>query len=156
MEITALIAQHLIDVHMGNNWTEVDLSGALSDVTVEEATTITNASPNTIAAILHHITYWNRRMVGRINGEDFPESTVNGFDVPQLHSLEDWQQLKDDNLASAQGLATAIRGFDKDKLEVPILPGYSTAYKNLQGSVEHVHYHLGQIVIIKQLLRHGK
>lgn len=153
MEITALIAQHLLDVHIGNNWTEVDLSDTLKDITLEEAITVTGASPNTIASLVHHITYWSRHMIGRINGVEVPIPPSNGFDVPLPDSPEDWLQLKADNIASAHELATAIRAFDAAKLEYPILPGYSSAYKNLQGSVEHVHYHLGQIVIIKKLLR---
>ncbi|MGN6163930.1 MAG: hypothetical protein ACTHOF_05245 [Flavisolibacter sp.] len=29
---------------------------------------------------------------------------------------------------------------------------YGTYYRNLQGIIEHTHYHLGQIVLIKKLL----
>ena len=150
MEITALIAQHLLAVHTGNNWTEVDLSGILEDVTAEEALTVTAASPNTIASLLHHITYWNRLMIRRIKGVETAIPASNGYDIP---ANMNWLDLKDDNIASAHELAAAIREFDASKLVQPILPGYSTAYKNLQGTVEHVHYHLGQIVIIKKLLR---
>ena len=150
MEITALIAQHLLDVHIGNNWTDVNLSGTLVDVTAQEALTVSPASPNTIAALVHHITYWNRHMIGRMSGVEAAIPTANGFDLP---FPLDWQQLKDDNISSAHELATAIREFDITRLEQPILPGFSSAYKNLQGTVEHVHYHLGQIVIIKKLLR---
>lgn len=153
MKITELIAQHLIDVHAGNNWTDVDLSGTLKDVTVEEAITVSAASPNTIAALLHHITYWNRAMIKRMAGMVVPDTPANGYDVPLISATVEWQRLKEDNLASAQELAAAIRAFDESKLYMPILPGHSTAYKNMQGTVEHVHYHLGQMVIIKKLLR---
>ena len=150
MEVTALIALHLLEVHIGNNWTDVDLSGTLEDVTADEAFTVTAASPNTIASLLHHISWWNYHMIGRINGVEGNIPASNGFDIPENM---DWQQIKDENIISAHELATAIREFDVTRLEQPILPGYSSAYKNLQGSVEHVHYHLGQIVIIKKLLR---
>jgi uncharacterized damage-inducible protein DinB len=150
MEITALIAQHLLDVHTGNNWTDVNLAGALQDITAEEAVKVTAASPNTIASLLHHITYWNRYMIGRMNGVEAPIPPANGFDLPANF---DWQQLKADNITSAHELANAIRAYDIIKLEHPIIPGFSSAYKNLQGTVEHVHYHLGQIVIIKNLIK---
>src|SRR4051812_30824317 len=151
MEITALIAQHLLDVHLGNNWTDVNLSATVEDVTEKEAVTVSAASPNTIASLVHHITYWNRHMIGRMKGVEAPIPAANGYDLPPQF---DWQQLKEDNITSAHELAAAIRNFDTTKLEQPIIPGFSTAYKNLQGTVEHVHYHLGQIVIIKKLLRH--
>jgi hypothetical protein len=31
---------------------------------------------------------------------------------------------------------------------------YGNYYRNLQGIIEHTHYHLGQIVIIKKMLKH--
>lgn len=153
MTITTLIAQHLIDAHEGNNWTEVNLKDTLADVTVHEAATKTPASPNTIGSLLHHLTYWNRVMVQRINGITVPDTPDNGFGMPPLTYEAQWNELKADNLKSAAELAAAIRSFDEAKLYEPIVPGQSTAYKNLQGSVEHVHYHLGQIVILKKLIR---
>ncbi|MEJ5962078.1 DinB family protein [Pedobacter immunditicola] len=156
MKTTELIAQHILEVHEGNNWTESAIAGALADVTVNDATRQTAASPNTIASLLHHITFWNRLMVQRINGIDVPETESNGYDVPPLHTEEEWQVLKADNINSAHELAAAIRAFDENRLQQPILPGYSTAYKNLQGTSEHIHYHLGQMVILKQLIHAEK
>jgi len=153
MKITELIAQHLLEVHEGNNWTEVDVTQTLRDVTRAEATYRTIASPNTIAALLRHLTFWNRVIVKRINGIRVEEPEDNGYFVPDLLEEADWEQLKADNLKSAHELAAAIRQFDVDALEQPILPEHSTAYRNLQGSVEHVHYHLGQMVILKKLIR---
>lgn len=153
MKITELIAQHLLEVHEGNNWTEVDVTQTLRDVTMKEATYKTIASSNTIAALLQHLTFWNRVIVKRINGIAVAEPADNGYFVPELLDEADWQQLKADNLKSAHELAAAIRQFDVDALEQPILPEHSTAYRNLQGSVEHVHYHLGQMVILKKLIR---
>jgi hypothetical protein len=153
MDITEYIAQHIIEVHEGNNWTEVNVRDTLQDVSVLEATTRTNASANTIAALLHHLTYWNRVMVQRIGGIDVAIPESNGFDVPLIQSEEEWTFLKEDNLTSAHELAAAVRSFPAHQLELPILPEYSTAYKNLQGTSEHVHYHLGQIVVLKQLIR---
>ena len=153
MNITSLIAQHIIDVHEGNNWTEVDITTTLQDVTLQEATTHTQASPNTIASLLHHITFWNRLMVQRAHGIAVQINDANGYEHLPLNTEEDWQNLKKDNIQSAHELAAAISQFNEAKLLEPILPGYSTAYKNLQGSVEHAHYHLGQIVILKKLIR---
>lgn len=153
MKITELIARHILEVHEGNNWTEVDVTQTLQDVTMEEATLRTQASPNTIAALLQHLTFWNRVVVKRIYGIAVGETPDNGYFVPELLDEADWQRLKADNLKSAHELAAAIRQFNVDALEQPILPEHDTAYRNLQGSVEHVHYHLGQMVILKKLIR---
>jgi hypothetical protein len=83
-------------------------------------------------------------------------SELNGFDVPLIETEADWQTLKADNLKSAHELTLAIKTFDNNRLELPILPSYASGYKNLQGTSEHIHYHLGQIVILKQLIRSEK
>lgn len=154
MNTAQLIAKHLLEVHEGNNWTEVDITGTLKDVTPEEAVTITPASPNTIATLLHHITFWNRVMVSRIKeGTEPVIPEHNGFGMAPLENEHDWQQLKEDNLASAHELADAMRSIPDDKLETPLVPGHSPAYRHLLGATEHIHYHLGQLVSIKKSLR---
>jgi len=153
MKITALIAQHIKDVHEGNNWTEVNLAGTLKGVTVQEATTLTKASPNTIASLLHHITFWNRVMIQRMQGINVFVDEHNGYNVPVLQTDEDWIQLQIDNILSAHELAAAMVVFNESKLFTPLTEGGTSAYKNFQGSVEHIHYHLGQIVMLKKLIK---
>lgn len=154
MQLTELLAQHVLAVHQGQNWTEVDLASVLHDVSLVEATALTAASPNTIATLLHHLTVWNRVMVRRTQGLATELAADNGFAMAPLLTEAAWAALQADNLASAHELAAAIRGFAEEKLAAPILANYSSAYKNLQGSVEHIHYHLGQIVLLKSLVRH--
>lgn len=153
MNIAALIAGHLLDVYAGQNWTEVNLKSTLEDLTFEEASQITPASSNTIAGLVNHLAFWNRVMAVRIRGEkvEIPES--NGFDNSPLADEDEWQSLKKDCFKSGKVLAEAIRKLSNEQLQLEILPGYPSAYKSLQGAVEHVHYHLGQMVILKQLLR---
>jgi hypothetical protein len=153
MLLTAAIAQHVLDVHEGNNWTDVDLAHTLHDVTLAEAITQTAASPNTIAAVVRHLAFWNRLMARRVQGYAPEIGPANGFDGPPLHTAADWLAVQADLWQSAHELAAAIQQVPEEKLMEPILPGYSTAYKNLQGSVEHLHYHLGQLVVLKNLVR---
>jgi len=153
MNITTLIAQHLIEVHEGGNWTEIDIASTLKDVLLQEAIMRTAATPNTIAALLHHITFWNREVMQRAKGITVEIDEANGFNHPTLNTEMDWQHLKEDNMLSAHELADAIKQFGEDKLFEPMQVHSSSAYKNFQGAVEHAHYHLGQIVILKKLLR---
>lgn len=154
MTIPEAIAQHALEVHEGNNWTEVDLAHTLRDVTWVEAVTQTPASPNTIAAVVRHLAYWNRVMARRAQGLATEVGPANGFDGPALQSEADWGALRADLLQSGHELATAMRSFPEARLAEPIIPKYSSAYKNLQGAVEHLHYHLGQLVLLKNLVRH--
>lgn len=156
MNIPGQISEHLSDVIEGDNWTGVNIMDSLQDVTVQEACLQTKASPNTIASLVHHLIYWNRVIIQRINGVKVNVPDINGFDVPSLTSEEDWTDLKNELLASAHELTDAIRTVDEKRLPEPIVRDHSSTYKNLQGSVEHLHYHLGQIVILKKLIKSGK
>ncbi|RZK35360.1 MAG: DinB family protein, partial [Hymenobacter sp.] len=37
MNIPSLIARHVMDVHEGGNWTEVDITSSLKEVTPQQA-----------------------------------------------------------------------------------------------------------------------
>ncbi|WP_162903407.1 DinB family protein [Taibaiella koreensis] len=155
MKITEAIAQHLLDVHYGENWTDVWIRSALEDVTLAEAEQRTSASPNTIAALLHHITFYNKVILARLQGVDPYIGGPNGFDVPTLDGQAGWEKLQSDNLASAQQLADAIRKVPEEALDQPVLKdkASSSYYRQLHGVIEHAHYHLGQIVLLKKMIR---
>jgi hypothetical protein len=58
--------------------------------------------------------------------------------------------------ADAEQLATLIEQFPENKLRENFLDGkYGTNYRNLVGVTEHIHYHLGQIVLIKKMILSG-
>lgn len=153
MNIAEHISRHLLDVYAGQNWTEVNLQSTLEDITYEEASEVTPASVNTIAGLVQHLAFWNRVMAQRSMGirVEIPES--NGYDNSALTGETQWEGLKKECFKSGKALAEVISKLSTDQLEQAILPGYPSAYKSLQGCVEHVHYHLGQIVILKQLVR---
>lgn len=150
MDIRAHIAQHLIDVHRGGNWTDVNISDSIKDVTGEQAAVITPFSPNSIAMIIHHRSYWNRVVAQRARGVNPVINRENGMNAPEIINEFVWTELKKDNLYSAEELATVIENYDDGGLFTPILPAHSSAYKNFSGQVEHVHYHLGQIMMLKK------
>ena len=74
------------------------------------------------------------------------------MNAPIITCQEDWLQLQKDNFHSSEELATIIEGYDIGNLFNPILPGHSSAYRNFQGQIEHIHYHLGQMLMIKNFL----
>lgn len=153
MIITDLIAAHIQQVYEGNNWTEVCIADTISDLSFQQAQQRTDGSPNSIAALLHHLYYWNIITMQRMQGENPAITADNGFDAGELRSEEDWQALKEKARDSFIQLANAVKEFPADKLEETYAEGKSTFYKNLHGTAEHAHYHLGQMVIIKRLLQ---
>jgi uncharacterized damage-inducible protein DinB len=153
MNLTHIIAQHILEVYQGGNWTEVNVKETLQNVTYEEAIEITPASPNSIAALMHHLSFYNEVVLQRLNGVEPVIDEMNGFDVPFIFNETGWQHLKERCFETAGNLAEAVRQLPEEKLEKLTPGGYSTYYKTLHGIAEHVHYHLGQMLLIKKLVK---
>ena len=148
------IAKHVRDVHFGGNWTGVNLTDALADVSYEEATKKIY-SLNTIAALVFHMNYYVDAVLKVLHGEPLTASDKYSFDAPPIHSEDDWKKLTEKTWRQARELADVIDKLPDTRLiETFAHEKYGTYYRNLHGIVEHIHYHLGQIVLIKKLLRH--
>jgi len=83
-----------------------------------------------------------------LNGHD-----KYSFDAPAIESQEDWEKLLNKIWADANDFANLIEKLPERKLdEIFIDEKYGTYYRNLHGIIEHIHYHLGQIVLIKKII----
>ena len=153
MKLTDAIANHITDVYNGENWTGVNFETTLRDVTFEDATTVTKASVNTIAKLLYHTAFYNNIALERINGNNPAINNDNGFDMPAITSKKEWHQLLKDFGASVTRLANAVAQFPEDRLWQINPRGNGTFYQLFHGIAEHMHYHLGQVVILKNLLQ---
>jgi uncharacterized damage-inducible protein DinB len=153
MKTTDFIAQHIVEVFEGGNWTEVNFKSTLKDINYKEATTVTKASYNTIAALLYHTCFYNEVVLQRLQGINPAINEKNGFDLPPVRNENDWNELKRRCFQSAHALAEAVKKFPEERLSELTITGHSTHYKTLHGVAEHTHYHLGQIVILNKLIK---
>ena len=153
MNTTKQLAQHFRDVHFGGNWTFVNLKNSLDDVTWQEATTKLHDF-NTIATLLFHFNYYVNPVLKVLQGEPLIASDKYSFDCPPITSNEDWQKLVQKVLDEAALFAQEIEKLDELKLyDVFSEEKYGNYFRNLLGIIEHSHYHLGQISLIKKLIR---
>ena len=151
--ITALIAKHLREVYFGGNWTESSLKQQLAGVTWRQATTKTAATDNTIAALVFHIDYYVRAGLMVMEGKDLNAHDKFSFDVPAINSQSDWEGLLKEVFANAERYASIVEKLPDSKLnETFFIEKYGNYYRNLHGVIEHTHYHLGQLVLVKKLL----
>ena len=147
------IAKHFREVHFGGNWTFVNLKDTLSDVTWLEATT-KYQDFNTIATLLFHINYYVNPVAKVLQGEPLNASDKFSFDCPRITSQGEWENLVQKALDEAERFALEIEKFDESKLfEVFSEEKYGNYFRNLFGIIEHTHYHLGQIALIKKMIR---
>jgi hypothetical protein len=150
------IAKNLRDVYGGENWTAVNLKDSLKDVHWQQATAKVD-NLNTIAMLVFHINYYVDAQLSVLQGRPLKASDKYSFDVQPITSEADWQKLIGHVFSQAEIFAQEVEKLEEGKLfEVFADARYGNYFRNLMGVVEHTHYHLGQIVIIKKMLNEGK
>jgi hypothetical protein len=153
MNLPAQIAKHFREAHFGGNWTDVSLKDALQGVTWEMAVTKVH-SFNTIAVLVFHTNYYVSRVLQVLQGAPLDASDKLSFGMPPVSSQQDWEALLERTWREAETFAGIIEGLPESRLAEDFTdPKYGSYYRNLHGITEHLHYHLGQIVLIKKILQ---
>lgn len=108
---------------------------------------------NTIVKLVYHLHYYIEAVTKVLEGEPLTAKDKYSFDHPPIQSQEDWEALRDRSYKVVEKLAALIEQFPDDRLEeVFEKEQYGNYYRNFTGIIEHVHYHLGQIVLIRKIL----
>jgi len=140
------------DVHYGGNWTAVNLRETLADINWQQAITKVH-SFNTIAVLVYHVNYYVSAVIKVLQNESLNASDKYSFDLPPIQSPEDWEELLNHMWRDAENFANLVEQLPEHKLwETFVNEKYGNYYRNIHGVIEHCHYHLGQIVLIKKLL----
>lgn len=152
MKITELLANNLRQVYFGGNWTASNLKDQLEGVTLEIATKKVNEL-NTILALTFHIHYYLKGTMAVLKGGDLTIRDKYSFDHPNLQSETEWQEFQTTMWNEAKEFISLIEKLDDHTLETFLAEEkYGTYFRNLAGIIEHTHYHLGQIAIVKKLV----
>ena len=153
MKLTEQIAKHFREVHFGGNWTSVNLKETLADVSWQQATTKVS-SFNTIATLVFHTNYYVGAVSKVLQGEPLNAKDQYSFEHPPIQSQEDWEGLLKKTWDEAERFVTLSEQLPEHQLEETFVDEkYGNYYRNIHGIIEHTHYHLGQIVLIKKLLK---
>jgi hypothetical protein len=156
MNLSAQIAKHFKEVHFGGNWTSVNLKNTLADVSWQQATTQVY-SFNTIATLVYHTNYYVSAVLKVLRGGTLDAKDKYSFELPPILSQEDWENLLNKTWTEAETFATLIEQLPANKLaETFFDEKYGNYYRNLHGIIEHMHYHLGQIVLVKKILQQSE
>jgi hypothetical protein len=153
MSYTSQIAKHFRDLHFGGNWTDVNMKDTLADVNWKQATTKID-SFNTIATLVFHTNYFVEVVLKVMEGGPLDGNDKLSFDHPPINSEEDWQEMLNNSWSKAERLAELIEKLSDEKILGDFIdPKYGSYYRNINGIIEHSHYHLGQMVFLKKLLK---
>ena len=153
MELSRQISEHFRQAYFGGNWTDVNLQEQLSDLSWEEANTKIS-DLNTIAMLVFHIHYFVKASLQVLNGGILDAHDKYSFDLPPIKNPEEWESFLQKVREEGQAFSEAIARLDDEKIHQTFVEEkYGIYYRNLNGITEHTYYHLGQIVLIKKLLR---
>jgi hypothetical protein len=156
MTVSTQLAKHFRDVYFGGNWTVSDMKQVLDGITWEEAAAKVN-SLNSIALLTFHTQYFVTVLLKVLKGGPLEGHDKFSFDMPPLTCEQDWQALQDRVFQEVEACAVLIADLPDDRLgETFCDEKYGTYYRNIAGTIEHTHYHLGQIALIKKLVKEGK
>ena len=156
MNYTKQIANHIRQVHFGGNWTASNLKDQLADLTWQDAITKVYDF-NTIATLVFHINYYISGLLTVLEGGDLEIRDKYSFEHPPIQSEQDWQELLHKVFKQAEVFASLIEQLPDNKLwEDFTQEKYGNYYRNFQGIIEHTHYHLGQIVLIKKIIQNER
>ncbi len=153
MNLPQQTAKHFRDVHFGGNWTSVNLQDTLAGVSWQKATAKVH-DLNTIAALVYHINYYVGAALKVLQGQALDASDKFSFELPPMQSQADWENLLNKTSSDAENFANLLEQLPESVFgEIFTDEKYGNYYRNIAGIIEHIHYHLGQIVIIKKLLQ---
>lgn len=130
------------------NWqdqlNEVDLKLAVAHV----------SDLNSIAKLTFHINYYIEGVLQVFEGGSLDIRDTYSFELPQMNTEQEWNALKDNLFSNSEKFANHVEQMSNEKLnEVFVDQKYGNYYRNIEGLIEHSYYHLGQITIIKKLLK---
>lgn len=152
MNTPAQIARHLREIHFGGNWTCSNMRDQLKGVDLKMATRKVYAL-NTIATLVYHTGYYVAAIGRVLKGEALNSSDEESFKLPPLDTEKDWTDMQEKLWADAETLAGLIEQMPEERLWEDFTDKkYGIYFRNLLGLIEHMHYHLGQIALIKKII----
>lgn len=152
MNLPKQLARHFREIYFGGNWTGSNLKDNLEGITWQQATTKVH-SFNTIAVLVFHTGYYVTAVLKVFQGEPLNAHDKFSFNLPPVTSEKDWEELIRKTFSEAEQLAKLIENLPESKLWDNLADEkYGNYYRNINGIINHTHYHLGQITLIKKLV----
>lgn len=153
MTFSEQLADELRRLHFGKSWVATDLKTVLADVTWEEAVTKVSTL-NTLLALTYHMHYYFAGVLDVMHGGDLTIRDKFSYDHPNITSQQDWEKLLELVWETAEAFAKETEQMDMERLESLMTEEkYGSWFRNVLVLLEHAQYHLGQIVLLKKLIR---
>jgi uncharacterized damage-inducible protein DinB len=149
---TKQLAKHIHQVYFGGNWTEVNIKDTVSNISWEVATKKVDGF-NTILALTYHIHYFTKVQLKVLEDGILEGKDSESYKHSEITSQHQWEAMHKAMWQDAERFTKLIEELPDTILDQPFTDKkYGTYATNFLGLIEHTHYHLGQIVILKKLI----
>lgn len=154
MSSVSELSKRFREVLLNGLWiANTNFKDQLSGVSWEQAVTKVG-SLNTIAMLTFHIDYYIAGIVNVFEGGSLDIKDQYSFDLPPIESQKQWEDLLNKLWTDSERFAALLEKLPDSKLdEVFVDEKYGTYRRNIDGMIEHCYYHLGQITLIRKLLK---
>ena len=152
MILSNQIAKQIREVLLDGTWVATNYKVQLS-VSWKQA--VTKAEDlNTIAALAFHIDYYLAGLIRVFQGGPLDIKDEYSYNAPPINSQKDWENRLQKLFNDAKTFANLVEQMTDEMLMQPFVEEqYGNNYINIQAMIQHCYYHLGQIVLIKKLLK---
>lgn len=152
MNTPQAIVQQCEELFFSNNWTGSAFPAVLEGITWQDATCQIKQF-NTIAVLVYHIGFYFKIQIRVLEGGPIQGTDKESFLLPKISNEEDWNTLKTDLFETIRKFIKLLKEFPESELHKDFSDGrFGSNFRNFIGVIEHSHYHLGQIVLLKKLL----
>ena len=153
MSLAQRLAKDLKEFHIDGTWISTNLNDQLADVDWQMATKQVYKL-NSIAMLSFHINYYVVAIMKVLEGGPLDAHDKFSYDLPPITNEEEWQQLRSKVIADGEKFAEIVGKLSDENLLDDFADGkYGNIFRSLLGNLEHGYYHLGQIVLIKKILK---
>ena len=153
MILSKQLAMQIREVILNGNWISTNLKTEVEEVDLRTAL-VQVGNLNNIAKLCFHLNYYIAGVNNVFENGKLEIRDKYSFDLPELINEEDWNAIKEKSWDDAERLASFVENMTEEELKADFInPKFGSYYRNLVGIVEHSYYHLGQIVIIKKLIK---
>jgi hypothetical protein len=153
LQLNKKLAKNTRGFYFGPNNTGPNFHDTLSGVDYELATKKIG-DHNSILALTFHIQYYIRGLTDVLEGGPLAIRDKFSYDHPPIASEAEWQAMIAATWKEGEQYAKYIEQLTEEQVFGPFVEEkYGTYYDNLNGIIGHCYYHLGQIGILKKLLK---
>ncbi|WP_074408919.1 DUF1572 domain-containing protein [Aquimarina megaterium] len=154
MKLAESLANRLKEVLIEGKWvTGTNFKEQIFDLDWKEAIQKVD-SINSIADLTFHISYYIAGVAKVLEGGSLDIKDKYSFDYPPVRSNEDWKNLINKFCSDSEKFIYLVAKMtDKELFKNFVDEKYGDYHRNIDVIIEHTYYHLGQVLLIKKLIK---